>query len=139
MLFVRWLAGIVAACALASCGGEVARDGTLPADAGQSPGEDGPTKGDGAAASPCSVICGSAHGVCPTDCGAQCAAYVTNDPCGTDRIALWACAAKQGKAYCTGAGTLYVTSPNLEPGECDAEADAAKACACKTGGLLCDQ
>jgi hypothetical protein len=139
MLFVRWMLGFVAACALASCGGEVAGDATQPTDAGQSPGEDATTTGDTAVVSPCSVICAGAHGACPADCEAQCATYLTSDPCGTDRIALWACAAKQGKAYCTGAGALYVTSPTLEPGECDAEADAAKACACKTGGLLCDQ
>lgn len=134
---VRWMAGLMVACVLPCCGGQIARDGTQPEDAGPSPTQDGSVQGDVAAVPACSVVCANAHGACPTDCEARCAAYVTSDPCGAERTNLWACAAEQGKAYCTGGDSLYVTLPNLDPGECGAEADAAKACACAAGGLLC--
>lgn len=68
----------------------------------------------------------------------QCETYQSEDPCGMERIALWACGAKLGKAHCNNGDTLYVTNPGLALEQCQGEAEAAKLCACKSGGLLCD-
>lgn len=131
---MRWLVGVLAACILPCCGGDVARDA---ADTGAGDASNDSADADSAPPPPCNFVCANAVGPCPPDCVAQCETYESADPCGPERVALWACAAALGKAYCNDAITLYVTSPALAPEQCKVEAQAAKVCACKSGGLLC--
>ena len=137
-LDVRRAFAILVGGVLTCCGGDVASEARGDGDAGHAAAQDGSTDGDVLAASPCFVTCENALGACPADCVAQCETYwASDDPCAKQRISFWACAARHGKAYC-GGDLLTISVPESVAGECPAEVDAAKTCACQNGGLLCD-